>query len=149
MSAKHIAFGYVDRTTKRVDLFCEVHRRFDTGVIEFYVINGCWWGRYNPWTGNLEVRMSREGAPNEGKLIPAKVLWRGTYPFDAYDYNEAIGWIEDFAGAPLRHRLKALWDVIRDLPNYRLTVRIKRVERPVAHKAGLYEMPDLDDEIPF
>lgn len=142
---KYMALGAGN--DNRVVLLCENHRIID-GTIEFFAINGAWWGRYNPWSGKVEVRANRDGPLKDEHPVTAKVLWQGTGTGDIhiYDYDRSMAWIEEALKRPWKHRLETLIEVLRDWSNYRLVVRF---ERKAPAKRLDEENTDLDDGIPW
>lgn len=142
---KYIAFGNRQGKAAYVSVLAEVHDRSPDGKVDFHVINGGWWGNYNPWKGTITVRRSKEGQPFD-EIHRGKVLWRGDKLPYAYDYNLATGWVERRIESPIMHRLSMLIDVLRRLHMYRLVVRVEK--KPTVKTFNGYEN-DLDDEIPF
>ena len=72
----------------KASLWCEQHDVLSDGRIAFKVINGLWTGIYDPKKYEVYVNYTKE--THYGKLI-----WQGRAPFDEYEYNDALKWINE------------------------------------------------------
>ena len=72
----------------RVNLWCDVNNINEDGSIDFYVINGAWYGTYHD--GQVYVEATN-------KLLPGKLVWVGDCNGN---YNEVMPWIQEHIDSP-------------------------------------------------
>lgn len=108
--------------TGRVSLWCTAEGINEDGSINFWVINGAWYGRYH--NGQVFIEKETEAS------FPGMLVWVGDAKFTNSDYNEAIYWIQDQI----------------DDPDYAMT----QPDQYVAPPKPVKEYDDeWDDDIPF
>ena len=73
-------------SNNRINLWCNDIRETEEGKTHFSVINGAWDG----WIKGDEVYIKKTKQTFFGKLV-----WKGNAPFNTWDYNEAIAWIQE------------------------------------------------------
>jgi hypothetical protein len=90
--ANRILFFALGRNGK-VELLCSPRGKITPTSMAFYVHNGCWYGRYYRKAKFMTI-------DNDPKRLPIELLWQGDLPKRevAFDYNEAIEWIETEIG---------------------------------------------------